>query len=130
MERNYRIVAICDPYNARWHYHGERVLRYNMATPIEWIMEDELTEEEAHALLYDYASEGSCVFPMDDETLADWRKELLADGITEEAVDAALAWYQGPGYYNDDHALIYQYGDDYLRDDVMLYRIEMYNPNN
>ena len=36
------IKATCDPYNARKHYNGQKVLQYDMATPVKWVMEDDI----------------------------------------------------------------------------------------
>ena len=62
--KKYIIVAMCDPYNAIKHYHGEKVLKRDGATPIHWVFKDEYfdTEDEAkEALLkaarYDYSYE-------------------------------------------------------------------------
>ena len=46
-EKKYMITVSCDPYNSRFHYHGEPVVDYDGRTPVEWIKEDELTEKEA-----------------------------------------------------------------------------------
>lgn len=57
MEKTYRIIAKCDPYNARKHYHGEKVIRYDGATPVAWIHDNRegMTLKEANAVLLDYA---------------------------------------------------------------------------
>ena len=125
MERNYRIVAICNPYHARFHYRGQEVLRYDVATPVEWVMEDDLTEAEAHEILDSYACDLSDDVSYYDD---DYHYETI-EYLTEEEgmslIEAcqALVWYVGEGYYLD-HSLYYKCGDDSLRDDVMLYRIE------
>ena len=121
--KRYRIIAICDPYNARRHYRGQEVLRYDMATPVEWVMEDYLTEQQAHEMLNEYAFGLKGAMPYDDEFISELRHDLIEDGISVEDVDRKMSWYVGEGWYNDG-VLLYQYGDDYLRDDVMLYRIE------
>ncbi len=52
--KTYRIVAKCDPYNARRHHHGEEVVRYDGATPVEWVHDDRrsLTLKEANDHLF------------------------------------------------------------------------------
>lgn len=59
MEKTYRIVAKCDPYNAKKHYHGEKVIRRDGATPVEWIHDNHegMTLEAANAVLLDFARE-------------------------------------------------------------------------
>jgi hypothetical protein len=111
----YQITAICDPYHARNHYHCQRVIRYNHATPVEWIMEEDLTLEEAQSILDTYASDMGDDYTWNDD---EWIKTLQEEGID-------TSWYRGEGVYTDG-VLIYQHGDMSLRDDVMLYRIEEY----
>ena len=40
--KKYIIIASCDPYNAKCHYHGERVIKYNGPTPVQWVLDDNL----------------------------------------------------------------------------------------
>ena len=119
-ELKYIIVAMCDPYNARKHYHGEKVLKRDGATPIYWVFKDEYfdTEDEAkEALLkaarYDYSYE-------DDESIADLKESLGQD------FDGTIDWYKGPGVYDPDqnNALIYLEGDSSFSDDSMTYMID------
>ena len=57
MGKTYRIVAKCDPYNAKKHYHGEKVIRMDGATPVEWIYDDRegMTLKEANDVILNYA---------------------------------------------------------------------------
>lgn len=111
--KKYQINAICDPYNAQRHYHGQRVVRYNCATPVEWVMEEGITLEEAHDILDTYANDLGDDYTWNDD---EWIKELQEEGID-------TSWYKGEGIYTDG-VLVYQHGDMSLTDDVMLYRIE------
>lgn len=123
--RNYRITACCDPYHARFHYRGQEVLRWDMATPIEWVVEDDLTEKEALDWLRDYVAESNDLWYYDDEFIKEWHTEMVeCAGLTEEEATEALSWYHDAGWYNDDHCLVYQYGDTYIWDDVMRYAVE------
>ena len=56
MKKTYRIIAKCDPYNAMKHYHGEKVIRRDGATPVEWIQDNHegMTLNEANAVLMHY----------------------------------------------------------------------------
>lgn len=57
MENNYRIIVKCDPYNARKHYHGEKVFERNGPTPVCWLMNDNehLTIKKANAIMFELA---------------------------------------------------------------------------
>lgn len=110
----YRIIATCDPYNAKHHYHGQAVVRYNLTTPVEWVMEDYLTLDEAQSILDAYASDLGDDYVWNDDK---WIAELQEEGID-------VSWYKGEGVYTTEGVLVYQHGDIYLRDDVVIYRIE------
>ena len=53
----YRIIARCDPYNARKHHHGEEVVERDGATPVAWVLEDGLSLDEANRKIYELACE-------------------------------------------------------------------------
>lgn len=59
--KHYCIIAKCDPYNARRHHHGERVVRYDGATPVEWIHCGESFDSlrEANERLFSMAKEAA-----------------------------------------------------------------------
>lgn len=122
--KKYMITAACNPYNARTHYNGQRVLRYDMTTPINWVMEDSdgdgLTLEEAQDILDSYANQLS-----DDTSYIDdeWLAQMVAEAKEYDEVDLDTSWYKGAGWYCNEH-LVYQRGEESLRDDVMLYWIE------
>lgn len=122
----YMVVAHCDPYNAKSHYHGETVLKYDMATPIKWVIDngydDGLSKHEALSLLECIAAEVDYWSFIDDDYIRDLVTELMEDeGVDNPDVD----WYQGPGYY-DNNCLQYLIGDEYLEIDTMLYSVEEY----
>ena len=121
--KKYMVTGQCDPYNSRWHYNGQRVLANDMATPTKWVMDDAyssgLTLEEAQDILDGYAHQLSDdVSYIDDEWLAQ-----MVDEAKEDEIDLDTSWYKGAGWYCGE-VLIYQRGDESLRDDVMLYWIE------
>ena len=120
----YRIVASCDPYNSRFHYNGQEVLRYDMATPIEWVHDDNYgygyTLEEAFDILDGFADNlGDNVSYEDDASIEDLRAQFLED--TGEELDTS--WYKGPGWYEENYR-VYAHGDMFLRDDTMTYSVE------
>lgn len=49
----FAIVAKCNPFNAPTHYHGEKVLKRTVLTPIHWVLADRYydTAEEAKEVL-------------------------------------------------------------------------------
>ena len=124
------IIASCNPYNARTHYNGERVLKYDMTTPVQWVINDGygfgLTEEEAHKEMESYANayEGASYY--DETNLAEWVqevKDIFADNDEEPLEDDLdTSWFKGAGYYENQYP-IYLVGDDYYREDVMTYEI-------
>lgn len=122
--KKYIITAACNPYHARTHYNGERVLKMNMTTPVKWVMEDAygdgLTLEQAQDILDSYANQLSDdVSYIDDE----WLKQMVAEAKEYDDVDLDTSWYKGEGWYANEHQ-VYKRGDMYLRDDVMDYAIE------
>lgn len=122
--KKYIITAGCNPYNARTHYNGERVLKRDMTTPIKWVVDDfygaGLSLEEAMNILDGYANQLSDdVRWIDDTNLADDVRYFKE----EEGIDLDISWYKGEGWYAND-CLVYKHGDMYLRDDVVDYAIE------
>ena len=121
--KKYRIIANCDPYNARFHHHNEQVLKYDGATPIEGVVDDSYgdgyTLEAAYDILDGYANQlndDTCY--EDDASIAEMRREF-----EEYGEEAGFSWYEGAGWY-ENNVLVYRHGDSYLRDDVMLYSID------
>lgn len=112
----------CDPYNARFHHHGQRVIRYDHATPVEWVMEEGLSLEEAQRILDSYTCDlGDDYSWYDDNAIEGMKEALREDDVDIATVD--FSWYKGEGVYTCDE-LVYKHGDMALRDDVMLYSIE------
>lgn len=108
--KKYMITVSCDPYNSRFHYHGEPVVRYDGPTPIEWIKEDDLTEQEALEELEKIASQVQTWMPY-----GKYEIEEFYNGETPE-------WYKGEGYYEDEVPM-YLIGEDSFRHDVLYYQI-------
>lgn len=118
--KKYMITAQCDPYNSRWHYRNERVLADDMGTPTKWVMQDDLSLEDAMDILDTYADQLSDdVSYINDE----WLAQMVAEAKEYDEVDLDTSWYKGAGWYSNEY-LVYQRGDESLRDDVMLYWIE------
>lgn len=109
-EKKYMITVSCDPYNSRFHYHGEPVVRYDGRTPVEWVKEDDLTEEEALEELEKIASQVQTWMPY-----GKYEIEEFYNGETPE-------WYKGEGYYEDEVPM-YLIGEDSFRHDVLYYQI-------
>lgn len=123
--KKYNVTASCDPYNAHKHYHGEDVIRYDGITPTEWIMERDLTLEEAFDVLDKYACDlGDDYIWMSDDCIADLKAELIKyEELSEREATEAVSWYKGEGVYCNN-ILVYRRGDMDIRDDVMRYGIE------
>lgn len=127
-EKKYMIVAGCDPYNAHRHYNGQRVLRYTGTTPTAWVMEENLTKDEAHNLLNSYACEDLSVdllYFESAEEIEELVRKTLDDGDEDAVVDTSF--FKGAGFYNgigSDSEAIYLKGDDSYSCDVMTYSIE------
>ena len=102
--KHYRIIAKCDPYNARKHYHNERVLRRDGSTPVEWIFDDceGLTLKEANDRLFQMTKE-AFGYPF-----ANWGLAVIHNNRWED-IDCGTNHYDGTRW---------------LRDDTMTYRVE------
>ena len=109
-KEGFRITVSCDPYNSRFHHHGELVLRYDGRTPVEWVKEDDLTEQEAFRALEKIASRIQTWMLYEDSDI----EELYGDEKPE--------WYKGEGYYEDEVPM-YLIGEDSFRHDVLYYQI-------
>ena len=49
------IIKHVDPYHARCYHNGEEVVKFDGATPVEWIVSKHETKEEAQEALWDLA---------------------------------------------------------------------------
>ncbi len=71
----WRIGALTDPHHSHLHYHGGEVLRYDGATPVEWVHDDNngngYTRQEAMALLAGWARESGIEFHRGDMSFTD-----------------------------------------------------------
>lgn len=122
--KKFRITANCDPYNARFHYNGQEVISYSGATPVEWVMADNLTEEEAIDEFRSYAYEefNRDNYSYEDDNSIEELKKVLEE---EGCADADFSWYKGAGFYTENVA-VWLEGERSYRSDAMLYRIEKY----
>lgn len=126
------VIAQCNPYNAKFHYNGQRVLAYDMTTPVKWVMEDfygaGITEEEALATLEKYAQMDGYEY-FDDNAVAEWvemfKENYEYDNDEPYEGDVDTSWYEGRGYYDsENNVCVYLCGDHYYRHDTMSYSIE------
>lgn len=100
-DKKYIVIANCDPYHSRFHYRGQRVLKYDMTSPIKWVCDDNYCEG------YSY----------------DEAKDILRDIVI------TLTDYSDNGGYYKNNVLIYQDNDESFRYDTMLYYIEEFDIN-
>lgn len=124
------VVAQCNPYNAKSHYNGQRVLDYDMTTPVKWVMDDDygcgISLDRALALLERYASEDGYDY-YDEAQLAAWVQDFKETYEYENDKpyegDVDTSWYKGRGYYDSgNNVCVYLCGDHYYRHDTMFYR--------
>lgn len=122
------IVAKCDPYNARHHWHGERVLKYDGPTPVEWVKEMFDTEEEAKDQLYAWCLEECDDFRNwgDEQEVIDECRSWLDDGETEPVRNILNAVAEeGYGIYDQTNCnQILETGGWSYSYDTMTYTIE------
>ena len=121
------IATYCNPYNARTHYHGEEVLKYDGITPVKWVFGEYDNEEEAKDALanlaYSYATEHDSLSYEDYASVEDSINCMIEDGATPEEVKEAFSWFKGTGIYCD-HVLEYAMGDTSFSFDVLTFMIE------
>ena len=125
--KTYRITATCNPYNARIHYNGGEVLRYDGATPVEWVHRDNLSYEEAVQQFKNWANEDCCWWGLME--IAEAIDAILEDGeISEYSVEEWQKdnrWWDGAGWYHcGSHEKCWDGCGNTYRDDVMTYHIE------
>lgn len=120
------IKATCDPYNAKKHYNGQPVIKYDGTTPIEWAIDLYRTEKEAVTELMNLAKtggpykNGSWSWEDDDSV-----KELERQLVSADGTKPDLSWYKGPGIYDgQSHVPVLLEGATSFRDDTMQYSVE------
>lgn len=123
--KKYIITGLCDPYNARFHFNAQnnKALKFDGATPVKWVVDDNYGNgyslEEAQNILDGYANSMSDDVCYNDDS---WIQQLINDAKADD-IELDTSWYKGEGWYCGE-CLIYQHGDESLRDDSMLYWIE------
>lgn len=124
MENNklYMIVGHCNPYHSKFYCRGyHRVLIYgNGGTiPIKWVVDDNyglgFTNKEVEEKMREMVS-GEAFF-YDESVIEEYRNEGYDD-----------SWFEGDGYYDENHYPLYILNSGIIRDDVMVYTIEEYSP--
>ena len=133
--KTYRITASCNPYHARFHYHGGRVLKRDGATPVKWVIEDGMTEEEALQKLWGFACE-DCErnyanwSRANAESIEDMAQELAEDEANDLTIEQArelFDWFEGEGIYStggDRPEPVMLKGERSYSYDVMTYCVE------
>lgn len=131
--KNYMITASCDPYHARFHYHGEKVIRRDGATPVEWVADDNFGEgfgeDEALERLWKMAlaetERHGDLCHEDGAGFEEWVSLLMEDhGLTRAEAGDALSWYKGEGiYHGDSHEPMMLKGNRNYTYDTMTYEI-------
>lgn len=131
--KTYRIIAICDPYNSRFHYNGQPVIKREGATPTHWVMESGLTSEEAHDKLWEYArmeiNRHDSISWEDEEDIDYMVNQLSEDEeISIEEARKSFSWFKGEGiYYTESREPMYLKGEQSYSYDTMTYMIEKEN---
>lgn len=135
--KNYMITASCNPYHARFHYHGQKVLKRDGATPVEWVADDNFSEgfseDEALERLWEMAfaetERYGNLCHEDDASFEEWVSFLMEDQeLTRAEAVNVLSWYKGEGiYYSETNEPMMLKGKDSYSYDTMTYRIELLN---
>ncbi len=125
-----RIIASCNPYNAKFHYNGQEVVKYDGHTPVQWVMGNYDSIEEAKEALWGFAME-DCNSHDDlsheyEEGIEEDIRYFTEEGEDEEETRKWYAsWYKGEGIYsNDTHEAMMLKGDSSYSYDIMSYWIE------
>lgn len=130
--KKYMIVAKCDPYNARFNYNGQKVLRYNGITPVEWIFYDNngCGYEKKDAIFeIEKIVNDDCNIIFHDESDAKQMAEQLIEDFGEEMSEAekegalSISWFVGDGWYAGEIPA-YLVGEEAYSDDAMSYSIQ------
>ena len=129
MKANYLIYASCDAYNAKKHYHNERVLERDGATPVKWVHSDNygkfFTKTEALKELEKYARE---IAAQHDDVMwvdAEDAKEIEAQVCKDHDKKYKASWYKGEGVYTTcEPEEIYLVGGRCIAYDTMTWGIE------
>lgn len=131
--KRYIITAQCDPHNARFHHHGEKVLKRDGATPVKWVLIDEdMTEEEAAERLWklalsEYFSSSNLVYETADSVESLVKDIASEEDRPEDEVHKMFDWFKGDGIYysqNDNPVAMMLKGDKSYSYDTMVYRVE------
>ena len=126
----YRIIAHCDPYNARFHYHSGEVIKRDGSTPVAWVIETFRTQDEAREYLWKMAledcNERDDLSFENDYNINDQVSAISEyEGIPVDEVREMFSWYEGEGvYYCDGHEPMMLKGGDSYSYDTMTYGIK------
>lgn len=119
----FAIVAKCNPYHAKFHYHGERVLKYDGATPVEWVLQEFDTEDEALSELYKMAKSEKGIVERTYDDVLEEIKDM--DDIIDirNHIDKFLEYEDGL-YHCDNFEFLMADGGDSYSYDTMTYSVE------
>lgn len=119
----FAIVAKCNPYNAKFHYHDERVLKYDGVNPVEWVLQEFDTEDEALSELYKMAKSEEGVVERIYEDVLEEVKNMNDLMDIKQHIDNFLKYGDGLYYCNTFEFLMAE-GDDSYSYDTMTYSVE------
>lgn len=131
--KTYRISANCDPYNAKFHYNRQPVIKRDGATPTKWVMDSGLTLEEAKDELWEFAhiemNRHDDILWEDADSIEYMAGQLAEDAeISMEEARKSFEWFKGEGiYYTESHEPMYLKGGESYSYDTMTYCIEEEN---
>ena len=121
--KKFMIVAHCNPYHANFQHNGERVLKYDSFTPIKWVH----TDNYGNAFTYDEALKEMENMMLYDENCNYYDREYILECKAEDELYDD-SWFEGDGWYDINLTPIYIKNSGVIRDDVMIYTVEEYEP--
>lgn len=119
----FAIVAKCNPYNAKFHYHEEKVLKYDGVNPVEWVLQEFDTEDEALSELYKMAKSEEGIVERTYDDVLEEIKDMDDIIDIKNHIDKFLEYGDGLYYCNTFDILMVKDGDSYSYD-TMTYSVE------
>jgi hypothetical protein len=118
----FAIVAKCNPYHSKFYYLGERVLKYDGATPVEWVLQEFDTEDEALSELYKMAKSERGIIERTYDGVLEEIKDMDDIKDIRDYIDKFLEY--GDGLYYSNFDFLMAEGGDSFSYDVMTYSVE------
>ena len=119
------ITAQCDPYNAKNHWYGQEVLKYDGATPVKWIIGEYDSESQARRQLYTFAKNEPGFAEYDYDDALAYIREL--ERLEDIQFYANKFMENGEGIYVDgmyEFILPNDYSGNSYTYDTITYRVE------